>query len=323
MSLAADPFRILIVDDVHPLLLEKLGTLPGVQIDYRPDLEVSAFETALRTTNGLVIRTKLKVKAEHMAAAPGLRWIARAGAGLDNIDEAAAAALGIDLMNAPEGNRDAVGEHVVGMLLSLFNKLLSAHNEVVNGLWRREANRGIELGGKTVGLIGYGNNGRATAQKMSGFGVKILAYDKYRSGFGDEKVVESSMERIFEQADILSLHLPLTAESMGLVNADYLNRFEKPIWLVNAARGEIVKLAAVADALENGKLLGACLDVLENEKPASRTPAEQQLYDRLSGSGRVLFSPHVAGWTVESYLKISEVLAAKIDHWFNQQRSSN
>lgn len=323
MSLAADPFRILIVDDVHPLLLEKLGALPGVQLDYRPDLEVSAFETAIRPVNGLVIRTKLKVKADHMAAASGLRWIARAGAGLDNIDEAAAAALGIELMNAPEGNRDAVGEHVVGMLLSLFNKLPSAHNEVVNGLWRREANRGIELGGKTVGLIGYGNNGQATAQKLSGFGVKILAYDKYRSGFGDEKVAESSMERIFEQADILSLHLPLTTESLGMVNADYLYRFEKPIWLVNAARGEIVKLAAVADALENGKLLGACLDVLENEKPETRTPTEQQLYERFAQSGKVLFSPHVAGWTVESYRKISEVLATKIDQWFSRQRSSN
>lgn len=314
--MAAEEFRVLIVDDVHPILMDRLSLLPQIVIDYQPQIPADHIADGMRTAHGLVIRTKTHISGSMLAAAPQLRWVARAGAGLDNIDEAAAAALDITLFNAPEGNRDAVGEHVIGMLLSLFNKLNNAHTEVSRGIWQREANRGIELKGKTIGLIGYGNNGRATAQKLSGFGVKVLAYDKYLSGYGDSYATEAGMERLFESCDILSLHLPLTAESRAMVDANYLGRFEKPIYLINAARGELVKLADLKTALDQGKVLGACLDVLENEKPATFTPAEKATHQALVDSGKVLFSPHVAGWTVESYRKISEVLAGKIEAWF-------
>ncbi len=313
--MAAEAFRILIADDVHPVLMDRLQLLPGVEIDYQPHIPAENIGEAMRTANGLVIRTKCQITGAMMAAAPGLRWIARAGAGLDNIDEGAASALGITLFNAPEGNRDAVGEHVIGMLLTLFNKLHTAHREVINGVWQREANRGVELMGKTVGLIGYGNNGRATAQKLSGFGVKVLAYDKYLSGYGDAYATEAGMERLFESCDVLSLHLPLTTESRGMIDADYLGRFEKPIYLINAARGELVRLKDLALAIDKAQVTGACLDVLENEKTGLLSPEEKALYQRLADTGRVLFSPHVAGWTVESYRKISEVLAGKISTW--------
>jgi len=314
--MAAEEFRVLIVDEVHPVLLNRLSLLPQINIDYQAHIAADQIGAALRPAQGLVIRTKTQITGEMLAAAPHLRWIARAGAGLDNIDEAAAAALDITLFNAPEGNRDAVGEHVIGMLLSLFNKLTTAHAEVSQGIWQREANRGIELKGKTVGLIGYGNNGRATAQKLSGFGVKVLAYDKYLNGYGDSYATEAGMERLFESCDVLSLHLPLTAESRAMVDANYLGRFEKPIYLINAARGELVKLADLKTALDRGQVLGACLDVLENEKLTSFHPAEKAQHQALVDSGKVLFTPHVAGWTVESYRKISEVLAGKIEAWF-------
>lgn len=316
--MAAEDFRILIVDDIHPILMDRLAVLPGIVIDYQPNIAAENIAQALRSAHGLVIRTKTQVTSSLLTAAPHLKWVARAGAGLDNIDEAAAAALDISLFNAPEGNRDAVAEHVIGMLLSLFNKLNTAHTEVSQGIWQRENNRGIELKGKTVGLIGYGNNGRATAQKLSGFGVKVLAYDKYLSGYGDAYATEAGMERLFESCDIVSLHLPLTTESRAMVNANYLGRFEKPIYLINAARGELVKLADLKTAIEQAKVLGACLDVLENEKPATFTAAEKATHQALVDSGKVLFSPHVAGWTVESYRKISEVLAGKIEGWFRR-----
>lgn len=312
-------FNILVVDDIHPLLLDRLSQFPGVEVHYQPKIAVNDIPEQLRQMQGLVIRTKCFVSSELMAAAPQLRWIARAGAGLDNIDEAAARTLGIALLNAPEGNRDAVAEHVLGMLLALFNHLPRAHQEVTQGLWRREANRGTELMGKTIGLIGYGNNGQATARKLSGFEVKVLAYDKYRRAYSDAYAEEASPERLFESCDILSLHLPLTHESRGMVDAAFLNRFEKPIWLINAARGELVKLPDLYAAIKSGQLKGACLDVLENEKFDQLTAAEKALYEQLAQSGKVLFSPHIAGWTHESYYKIAAVLADKIQAWLEQQ----
>jgi len=314
--MAAEEFRLLIVDDLHPILMDRLRLFPQVVIDYQPKIAAEDIADAMRNAHGLVIRTKTPITSSMLAASPKLRWVARAGAGLDNIDEAAAAALDIALFNAPEGNRDAVGEHVIGMLLSLFNKLNTAHTEVSQGIWQREANRGIELKGKTVGLIGYGNNGHATAQKLSGFGVKVLAYDKYLSGYGDVYATEAGMERLFESCDILSLHLPLTTESRAMVDANFIGRFEKPVFLINAARGELVRLKDLKAALDSGQVLGACLDVLENEKLSQFTPEEKSLLTDLAHSGKVLFSPHVAGWTVESYRKISEVLAGKIEAWF-------
>ncbi len=307
--MAAEAFRILFIDDVHPALTERLALVAGVEIDYRPNIEATEVPAALRTAHGLVVRSKVFLDAQMLAAAPKLQFIARAGAGMDNIDEAVARSLGIRLFNAPEGNRQAVAEHVVGMLLTLFNKLREADAAVRAGIWDREAHRGLELQGKTVGLIGYGNNGQATARLLYAFGCKVLAYDKFKTGFSDAFVKEASLEQLFEKAEILSLHLPLTGESRGMVNANFLGAFERLQWLVNASRGEIVVLADLADALEAGHLKGACLDVLENEKP---NQWNVQLMQRLFAQPKVLFSPHVGGWSVESYRKISEVLADKL-----------
>lgn len=306
---ASEPFRILVVDDVHPVLLQQLATLPFVEVDYQPDIPSTAIATTLPAYQGLVIRTKILITGALLAACNKLQFIARAGAGLDNIDEGAAQQLNIRLYNASEGNRQAVAEHVAGMLLSLFNKLREGDADVRSGHWNREAHRGIELHGKTVGIIGFGNNGAATARVLHGIGCEVLAYDKYKRGFGGEVAKEVALEALFERADILSLHLPLTKESRGMVNARFLSAFQKPLVLVNAARGEIVALEDVVAALAAGQLNGACLDVLENEKPKQW---DKGLMEQLFSHPRVLLSPHVAGWTVESYRKISEVLADKL-----------
>jgi D-3-phosphoglycerate dehydrogenase len=239
-----------------------------------------------------------------------LRFICRAGAGMDNIEEDYAIKKGIILINAPEGNMDAVGEHAVGMLLSLMNNFNRSDAEIRNGLWKREANRGYELKGKTVGIIGYGFMGRSFAKKLSGFEVNVIAYDKYKTGFSDRYAREVSMEEIVKYSDVLSLHVPLTPETNGLVNDEYLFHFKKPIFLINTSRGKVVKTQAVLNAIRDGKILGAGLDVLEVEKfPAL---AEQLWFAELKQSGRVLLTPHVAGWTFDSYRKISEVMAEKL-----------
>lgn len=249
-----------------------------------------------------------------MDQAKNLKFIARAGAGMDNIDELYAQSKGIQLLNAPEGNRNAVGEHMVGMLLSLFNHLHTSHLEIKEGKWLREENRGIELRERTIGLIGYGNNGEAMAKCLSGFGVRILAYDKYKSGFGNEYVIESTLEDIAMYADVLSLHVPLTPETFEMVNADFLNSFLKPIYLLNGSRGEVVVLPALVEALREGKVLGAALDVLPIEKfPALEA---QPWFKEITTHPNVLLTPHVAGWTVESYFKIANVLADKIIEQF-------
>jgi D-3-phosphoglycerate dehydrogenase len=218
----------------------------------------------------------------------------------------------IALFNAPEGNRVAVAEHALGMLLCLFNKLHLADRQVRGGTWDREGNRGVELMGKTVGIIGYGNTGREFARRVNAFGCPVLAYDKYQQGYGDPFAEESTLEAIYEQADVLSLHVPLTPETLGWVDENFLGRFRKEIYLVNTARGEIVPLAGLMAALESGKVHGACLDVLENEKLATLNPTQRAAFDALAASDRVLLTPHVAGWTHESYRKINLVLVEKI-----------
>jgi len=229
---------------------------------------------------------------------------------MDNIDEAYATQKGIILINAPEGNRDAVGEHAIGMLLSLMNNFQRADAEIREGVWAREANRGIELKGKTVGIIGYGHMGSSFAQKLSGFGVNVIAYDKYKTGFSDQYAREVSMEEIVKHSDVLSLHVPLTSETRGLVDDEYLFHFKKPIFFINTSRGNVVKTQAVLNAIKQGKILAAGLDVLEQEK--FPVLAEQTWFDELRRSGKVLLSPHVAGWTFESYRKLSEVMAEKL-----------
>ncbi|WP_316811300.1 2-hydroxyacid dehydrogenase [Pedobacter heparinus] len=301
--------KILIVDELHPVFKESAAAL-GYEVHDRPLITRAETLAVIAGYEGIAVRTKFLIDKELMEAAPNLKFIARAGAGLDNIDEAFAKEKGIALLNAPEGNMDAVGEHAIGMLLALMNNFRNADLEVRNGIWDREGNRGYELKGKTVGIIGYGFMGRSFAQKLSGFGVQVIAYDKYKTGFSDDYAREVSMEEIVKQSDVLSLHIPLTAETRQMVNEEYLFHFRKPIFFINTARGEVVNTQALLTAIEQGKILGAGLDVLQVEKfPALGT---QEWYTALKSSGRVLLSPHVGGWTFDSYRKISEVLAGKL-----------
>jgi D-3-phosphoglycerate dehydrogenase len=301
--------NILIVDDIHPIFIERAETA-GYHCDYRPNIKPDEALQIIGNYQGLVMRSKFKLSRQYLDAGKNLRFVCRAGAGMDNIDEAYAAEKGIKLINAPEGNMDAVGEHAVGLLLALMNNLNIADARIRAGSWQREANRGHELKGKTVGIIGYGFMGRSFARKLSGFEVNVIAYDKYKTGFSDKYAREVSMEEIVKHSDVLSLHIPLTAETTGLVNEEYLFHFKKPIFLINTARGKAVQTRAVLNAIKQGKILGAGLDVLEVEKFPSL--AEQEWFEELRQSGEVILSPHVAGWTFESYRKISEVMADKL-----------
>ncbi len=301
--------NILIVDDIHPIFIELAQAL-GYSCDYRPTIKPDEALEIIGGYKGLVIRSKFKMNKEHLDAGKNLRFICRAGAGMDNIDEAYAAERGISLINAPEGNMDSVGEHAVGMLLSLMNNFAIADAQIRAGSWQREANRGYELKGKTVGIVGYGFMGHSFAKKLSGFEVNVIAYDKYKTGFSDQYAREVSMEEIVKHSEVLSLHLPLTPETNGLVNEEYLFHFKKPLFLLNTSRGKIVQTRAVLNAIKAGKILGAGLDVLEIEKFPKL--AEQEWFDELRLSGKVILTPHIAGWTFESYRKISEVMAEKL-----------
>ncbi len=301
--------KILIADHLHPAFREEAEKL-GYECDDMPLVSREETLRILKNYSGIAIRTKFLIDREIIDAGPSLRFIARAGAGMDNVDEEYAISKGIYCINAPEGNRDAVGEHVIGMLLSLLNNLNQGDLQIRSGIWNREANRGWELKGRTVAIIGYGNNGRSLAQKLSGFEVNVIAYDKYKTGFSDQFATEVSMEQIVKLADILSFHIPLTRETRRLFNEEYLFHFRKPIILLNASRGEIVDTQALVGGLKNGKITAAGLDVLEVEKfPAL---SEQPWFKDLKENNRVILSPHVAGWSIESYRKISEVLAEKL-----------
>ena len=306
-----NPPSILIADEMHPSLFTMLIEA-GFTYEYQPKITRAALLTELNPFDGLIIRSKTTVDAELLSHAPNLHFIGRAGAGLDLIDLDAAEQRGIRVVHAGEGNRDAVGEHVVGMLLALLANILKADREVRQGIWDREGNRGYELGSLTVGLIGYGNNGRATARRLSGFGCRVMAYDKFLTNYGDTFAEEASMAQIIAEADVLSLHVPLTDETRMLINDELIDGFAKPFYLINIARGEIASLAAVVRGLESGKIRGACLDVLENEKLAKLTPDQQTAFDYLRQSDRVVLTPHVAGWTHESYVRINEVLVRQL-----------
>ena len=301
--------NILIVDDIHPIFIEQAKAM-GYHCDYQPTIKPAEAFKIIGNYEGVVIRSKFLFDKEVIDLAKKLQFICRAGAGMDNIDEEYAKQKNIHLINAPEGNMDAVGEHAIGLLLNLMNKINTADAEIRAGVWKREANRGHELKGKTVGIIGYGFMGKSFARKLSGFGVNVIAYDKYKTGFTDKYVREVSMEEIVKHSEVLSLHIPLTSETNGLVNDEYLFHFKKPIFLINTSRGKVAKVQAILNAIKQGKILGAGLDVLEVEK--FPLLSEQTWFEELRQSDKVILSPHVAGWTFDSYRKISEVMAEKL-----------
>jgi D-3-phosphoglycerate dehydrogenase len=304
---------VLIADEIHLSLLPMLQKL-GYQTEYQPKITRKEICESITNYVGLIIRSKTFVDAELLVNAHQLKFIGRAGAGLDLIDIDIVKAKNIALFSANEGNRVAVAEHVLGMVLCLMNNILIADYEIRKGFWQREKNRGVELMGKTVGIIGYGNNGSETAKRFKAFGCKVLAFDKYKTDFSDEFVEESSMENIFENASVLSLHIPLTNETNAWVNNSFFSNFKNDIFFINASRGEIVSLSDLAENIEKGRVKGACLDVLENEKIQKLSIEQKLVFDKLVSSNRVIFTPHIAGWTFESYKKINEVLIGKISN---------
>ncbi len=309
--------KVLIADTVHPFLREGLQELGFAVTEAFVEKEEALF-AKLKDCTGLILRSRFPVDEQLLLNAPALRFIGRVGAGMENIDTAAATRHGVRVFNAPEGNRNAVGEHALGMLLMLFNNLKRADAQVRQGKWLREANRGIELEGKTVGLIGYGYMGSAFAEKLRGFDVEVLVYDKYKTGFGNDQVEEVSLETLQRKADIISLHIPQTEETTYLVDHAFLQNCAKPLYLINTARGKVLQTSALVAGLRSGQVLGACLDVLEYEKASFEHMFEQDLpadFHYLLHSDKVLLSPHIAGWTKESNQKKALTLINKIETW--------
>lgn len=303
--------KIIFIDTVHPILKSKLENL-GHECVEAYDKSKNQLLNIVSNFEGIVIRSRFKIDASFLEKCTQLKFIARAGSGLENIDLKSCQDKGIHCINAPEGNRQAVAEHALGMLLNLFNNINQSNHEVRQGLWEREANRGVEINGKTVGIIGYGNNGSAFAQALSGLGVRILAYDKYLNNYGNSKVIESNMKQIFNQCDIVSLHVPLTKETTYMINNAFIKSFNHPFYLINTARGKCVDTKALNIALKSGEILGACLDVHEYEKLSFEETKQHDELQKLLNFKNVVLTPHVAGWTNESHLKIAEVLFNKI-----------
>ncbi|CAM1359314.1 hydroxyacid dehydrogenase [Tenacibaculum soleae] len=306
--------KILHLDSNHPLLLKQLNKVGFInETDFNSSKD--EIETKIDAYDGLIIRSRFTIDKQFLDKAINLKFIGRVGAGVENIDVDYAKENGVHLISAPEGNRNAVGEHTLGMLLSLFNKLNKADKEVRNGKWLREDNRGIELDGKTIGLIGYGNMGKAFAKKLRGFDVKVICYD-IKPNVGDKNCTQVSLKELQEKTDVLSLHTPQTAETKQMINTNFINAFTKPFWLLNTARGTSVVTSDLVNALKKDKILGAGLDVLEYEKKSfenlfvnKEMPAAFQY---LIKSENVLLSPHVAGWTVESKEKLAQTIVDKI-----------
>lgn len=306
--------KVLLVDSNHEILHNTLQTA-GISCDCFWNRTTDELLNILPNYEAVVIRSRFKFDKSLIDQLPKLRCIGRVGAGMENIDVAYAESKGIQCLCVPEGNRDAVAEHAIGMLLMLLNNLAKADSEVRQGIWLRAENRGIEITGKTVGVIGYGNMGSAFAQKLSGFGCTILAHDKYKSIKPDNAIKQVDLEQLYREADIVSLHLPLTAETHYYAGESFFNGFSKPIYFINTARGKCTDTSALVNAIKNGKVKGACIDVLEYESlsfegiPVSSMPAPLQF---LIQSDKVILSPHIAGWTHESNYKMSKLIAEKM-----------
>lgn len=310
--------RVLHLDPNHPLLLEHFSEM-GFQNEEDYTSSKEEVLQKIQWYDGLIIRSRFTLDEDFLKKATRLKFIGRLGAGLENIDTEYAKANNIFMAAAPEGNRNAVGEHTLGMLLSLFNKLQKADKEVRSGIWDREGNRGIELDGKTVGIIGYGNMGKAFAKKLRGFDVEVICYD-ILGGVGNEDARQVGILELQQRSDIISLHVPQTAETTGMVHSQFIHKFHKPFWLLNTARGKCVVTKDLVEALQSGKVLGAGLDVLEYEKTSFEDMfANRQIPDALRylmEARNVVLSPHVAGWTVESKIKLAQTVVEKIKEKF-------
>ncbi len=306
--------RVLFLDKVHPILKKGLKSLSFIcHEDY--ESEKNDICKKIDKYHGIIIRSRFKLDKDFLKSASNLKFIARAGSGLENIDLDFCKDKQIKCINAPEGNAQAVSEHAIGMLLSLFNNLNNANLEVKKGLWRREENRGVELKGKVFGIIGYGNTGSKIASILSGFGVKILAYDKYKKDFQHE----SSLSDIFENADVVSLHVPLTKETENLINKHFISQMKRPFYIINTSRGKCINIRDLIQSFESNKILGACLDVLPFENISFESISQESNELRyLMSSRKTILSPHIAGWTHESRRKIADLLLKKITRFHDQ-----
>ncbi|MCF6353244.1 MAG: NAD(P)-binding domain-containing protein [Cyclobacteriaceae bacterium] len=293
-------------------MLQKIG----VEAISEPAITRGGIKEVIHTYDGLIIRSKTFVDEDLLANAQNLKFVARAGSGIDNLDADYLKSKSIHIINTPEGNRDAVGEHTIGLILNLLHNLQQGHQQVIQHIWDREGNRGAELSNKTVGIIGYGHMGSSLAKKLQSFGCKVIAYDKYHPNFRTDYAQSVALNQLKEESDILSLHIPLTSDTLNMTSDHFFNAFKKSLIFINTSRGEVAPLGSIVDALKSGKISKAGLDVLENEKLNTLSDSQQKDFDYLVESGKVIFTPHVAGWSTESYIRINKVLVKKIKSLF-------
>ena len=303
--------KILLLDKNHPLITEQLSEKGFVLEEDFSSSDEQVLEK-IHLYEGVIIRSRIPLDAHFLEKAKNLKFIARVGAGMENIDIAKAQELGIKLINSPEGNKDAVAEHVIGTLLVLMNRLFISSNEVKKGIWLREENRGEEILGKTFGIIGYGNMGKAVAKRLSGFGCKTIFYD-IKPNLSDEFATQVSLQELQENADILSLHTPLTEDTLYMIDEEFISKMKKNFYFINTARGKNLKTSALVNALKSGKIKGACLDVLEYEKTSfENLETKNEDLEYLLNSEKAIITPHIAGWTHESKIKLAQVIVDKI-----------